>query len=122
MVAIFPILSWSDCSAVTLGNSFGLTIGILVAAWLLVLICVATYEMVRVLERRRQRIEGESRSGGFPVVVGPLSNDGPGTYLIVGVDSATSKDVRTYIEAETLANAKVKAELRGVIVTDIVRQ
>jgi hypothetical protein len=72
----------------------------------------------------RGRAPRARRAGtGFPLVpVAPLLDGGPGRYLITGVEAATSRDVKTVIEAETLANAKVKAELRGVVVTDIVKQ
>lgn len=84
-----------------------------------------------------------SRPGGFPIVtheptfpepvaaavdivgVRPeilLRDDRPGRYRILGVVAATGTDTKMYIEAESLANARVKAELRGVIVTDIVKQ
>ena len=54
-----------------------------------------------------------------PVV--PLPNDGPGRYKIIGVVAKSGTDTKMYIEPERLANAKVKAELRGVIVTDIMK-
>jgi hypothetical protein len=75
---------------------------------------------------------------GFPVVTepgaipgagemgGPLRvqdiGRGPGRYRIVGVVSATGTDIRMYVDAETPANAKVKAELKGVIVTEVEKQ
>lgn len=40
-------------------------------------------------------------------------------FRIVGVDSATHYDTSLVVEAATEANAKVKAELRGVIVTSV---
>lgn len=46
-------------------------------------------------------------------------DSGPGRYRVAGVVHQTGTDTTLYIEADTLANAKVKAELRGVIVTDI---
>jgi hypothetical protein len=47
---------------------------------------------------------------------------GPGRYRIVGVVAATGTDIRMYVDAETPANAKVKAELKGVIVTEVEKQ
>jgi hypothetical protein len=63
-------------------------------------------------------------SYGFPVVPQPVlpvdpAHDGPGRYHVIGVDRATEEDVELLIDAKTLANAKVKAELRGVVVTQI---
>lgn len=47
------------------------------------------------------------------------SEDGPGRYRVVGVDRATADDVTMDVEALSLANAKVKAELKGVVVTAV---
>ncbi len=46
----------------------------------------------------------------------------PGRFIVVGVDKATGMDTRLVIEADTAANAKVKAELKGVIVTNVLRK
>jgi hypothetical protein len=43
--------------------------------------------------------------------------DQPRTFQITGVDRSTERDVQFAIEALTEANARVKAELRNVIVT-----
>jgi len=64
------------------------------------------------------------RTYGFPVVPRPAlpvqdGQDGPGRYRIVGVDCDTGEDVELHVDALTMANAKVKAELKGVIVTQI---
>lgn len=40
-------------------------------------------------------------------------------FQIVGVDRQSGEDVRLEVDAETIANAKVKAELRGIVVTDV---
>jgi hypothetical protein len=47
--------------------------------------------------------------------------DGPGHYRIEGVDQNTKDDVTRDIHADSLANAKVKAELDGIIVTSIIK-
>ena len=86
------------------------------------------WPFVRAIRRRRAAVGIQPRiaKGGFPVITAdqpapaiPLTNDGPGRYKIIGVVASTGADTKMYIDAETLANAKVKAELRGVIVTDI---
>jgi hypothetical protein len=59
-----------------------------------------------------------SPPGGFPVLA---ETDGPGKFRITGVDQRTSLDVTDYITADSAANAKVKAELRGIVVTKIDR-
>lgn len=59
-------------------------------------------------------------SNAFPVIL-PATDpiDEAGTYRVIGVDRETSSDIELKIPAATLANAKVKAELKGVIVTRI---
>jgi hypothetical protein len=61
---------------------------------------------------------GES---GQPVPVQDIGR-GPGRYRILGVVAATGTDIQMYVSAETPANAKVKAELKGVIVTEVEKQ
>jgi hypothetical protein len=52
--------------------------------------------------------------GGFPVVA-----DGPGRYRVSGVDRESKMDTSMVVTAESADNAKVKAELEGVIVTKV---
>jgi hypothetical protein len=47
--------------------------------------------------------------------------DGPGRYRIQGVDQKTEQDTTLDIEAQSAANARIKAELRGVVVSDITK-
>lgn len=47
---------------------------------------------------------------------------GPGVYSVYGVESATSRDMKRVIDALSQANAKVKAELKGVVVTKVTFQ
>lgn len=47
--------------------------------------------------------------------------DGPGRYRIKGVDRNKKNDVIRDIEADSAANAKIKAELDGIIVTSITK-
>lgn len=86
------------------------------------------FHVLRVIRRRspKKGPRPESPNGAFPVIgdlvpVIPLSDDGPGRYRIVGVIASTGTDTKTFIEADSLANAKVKAELRGIVVTDIAK-
>jgi hypothetical protein len=65
------------------------------------------------------------RPAGFPVVtVVPEYSpptDGPGRYRVQGVNRNTEKDETLEILAESAANAKVKAELKGIVVTGITK-
>jgi hypothetical protein len=45
--------------------------------------------------------------------------DGPGRYRVAGVDKNTRADRELIVEADSRANAHVKAELDGIIVTRI---
>jgi hypothetical protein len=66
----------------------------------------------------------QNGSRGFPVRVEPLDHpteDAPGVFRVVGVDRRTGEDTLVSIAALTLANAKVKAELRGIVVTRMTR-
>ena len=64
---------------------------------------------------------------GFPVVtdapapVQPIGT-GRGRYRVAGVVAETKVDVTLHIHADSPANAKVKAELSGVVVTDVTKE
>ena len=47
--------------------------------------------------------------------------DGPGQYRIKGVNRESRDDATIEVPADSLANAKIKAELKGIIVTSITR-
>jgi hypothetical protein len=47
--------------------------------------------------------------------------DGPGRYRINGVNRATKQDATVEVDADSAANAKVKAELDGIIVTSVTK-
>ncbi len=47
--------------------------------------------------------------------------DGPGHYRIQGVDRSTKQYATRDIEADSAANAKVKAELDGIVVTAVTK-
>ena len=68
--------------------------------------------------------EEPPRAYGFPVVAQPAlpvreGEDGPGWYRVIGVVRETGEDIDLRVDAMTMANAKVKAELKGVIVTQV---
>ena len=58
----------------------------------------------------------------FPVIPAPDQQDGPGNYRVAGVDRNTRQDREIVIEAQSRANAQVKAELDGIVVTHITRE
>ena len=78
----------------------------------------------------RQAITSKStakkRADGRPVILHPtllaaLAADIPGRYRVDGVDKATGMDTTWYTEAQSAANAKVKGELQGIVVTNVNR-
>ncbi len=62
---------------------------------------------------------------GFPIPASasgaPILPDGPGQYRIQGVHRETKMDISKYIQADSAANAKVKAELDDIVVTSITK-
>jgi hypothetical protein len=51
----------------------------------------------------------------------PVQSIGPGRYRISGVDKNTRADTTWFCEADNPDNAKIKAELEGIIVTRVER-
>ena len=75
-------------------------------------LAVGVFIAVRLVVRKREA----SLPSAFPVI--PLS-DGPGDYIVRGVHKDTRADTERTIQAESRANAMVKAELEGIVVTSI---
>ena len=66
------------------------------------------------------RLSGSKRDRrAFPVV--SAEPDGPGAYRIVGVDKTSRADRELTVEAASRANAQVKAELEGIVVTNVTK-
>ena len=63
-------------------------------------------------------IRRRSETRGFPL---PAQPDGPGTYRVIGVDRETRTDKDITVEAASSDNARVKAELEGLVVTEVRR-
>ena len=59
---------------------------------------------------------GDVAPRGIPV---DLPADKPGKFRVSGVDRESGLDEVLYIDAESAPNARVKAELRGMIVTQV---
>ena len=47
--------------------------------------------------------------------------DGEGKYRVLGVDKASGMDTTWYTPASSAANAKIKGELQGIIVTEVTK-
>ena len=84
---------------------------------LLLLLLIVPGAIILVLLRARPAARRES---AFPVI--PTAEaDGPGTYRVVGVDKATRADREVTVDAASRANAQVKAELDGIVVTSVTK-
>ncbi len=72
------------------------------------------------------RTDAVSRTPGFPVIQKTLEDippsTGSGRYRIDGVDRETKLGMTFHIESDSAANAKVKAEHKGLIVTSVQKE
>ncbi len=77
-------------------------------------------------ELRKRPQVGEMPAGEADAQDGtiPLANlrSSVRTWKVSGVEKASGNDATWFIDAESRANAKVKAELKGMIVTAVVRE
>ena len=72
-------------------------------------------------ELKRQQTLNEANRNVTVLPEYSRRTDGPGRYRIQGVDQKSEQVTTIDIEAESAANAKVKAELRGVIVSAVTK-
>jgi len=61
------------------------------------------------------------RSGPAPAPAPAEDDAGPGTFRVAGVRKESQEDDEMVIEAKSSANAKVKAEMAGLVVTSVTR-
>ncbi|HEX4124819.1 MAG TPA: hypothetical protein VHY37_08850 [Tepidisphaeraceae bacterium] len=52
----------------------------------------------------------------------PQPDAGPGKFIIHGVDRQTKMDTTWHMQADSEANARVKADLEGIAVTSVQRE
>lgn len=71
---------------------------------------------VRSAIRKERHVEPE-QTHAFPVI----PDDGPGRFVVAGVDKESGMDVIEHVEAASKENARVKVELKGVVVTSVTR-
>src|SRR5687768_6406531 len=81
---------------------------------LIILAAVAAGIFVAV--RLAVRKSNASLPSAFPVI---SLADGPGNYKVRGVHKDTRADTERTIQADSRANAQVKAELEGIVVTAV---
>ena len=61
------------------------------------------------------------RSGPAPTPPAQEDEGGPGTFRVEGVRKESQEDDEMVIEAKSIANARVKAEMAGLVVTSVKR-
>ena len=66
------------------------------------------------------RLSRTKRLQAFPIAPAEPP-DGPGKYRVIGVDKSTRGDRELTLEAASRANAQVKAELEGIVVTNVTK-
>src|SRR4051812_35541525 len=71
--------------------------------------------LILLLLRAGSRRGTHINPSGFPVV------DGPGKFIVIGVDRTTRADKQITLDAASAENARVKAELEGIVVTEVRR-
>ncbi|MGA2439609.1 MAG: hypothetical protein ABSH08_01505 [Tepidisphaeraceae bacterium] len=109
---LFPILRW-----MLLAGAIGL---------LIVIIKFAVKGAIR--ETRDDAMPGLHsipHPPGFPVVTRDaqyaVPADGPGQYRIQGVHRQSKMDISKYIQADSAANAKIKAELEDIVLSSVTK-
>jgi hypothetical protein len=80
----------------------------------------------RIDKERAQPAPRQPPLRAFPVQPLPTTLDssdlvGPGRFKVTGVDRQTRMDTVWHCQAENEANARVKAELEGIVVTAVER-
>ena len=136
-----PLAAVSDDDWLQTIAVLGVIVTLVVMAALVVGVVTSRMAAFRAARQSRREAAGRGEGAyGFPVVTGAAASDGPirtgmqgpipvqevgrgpGRYRIVGVVAATGTDIQMYVNADTPANAKVKAELKGVVVTEVEKQ
>ena len=123
-------LVWTDDTTAGASRWLGILCGlVLLSSVVGLIIALITYVVKSLLAEWRPSTETNSESAVRPpslpvVTVIPdytPPTDGPGRYRIKGVHRNTKKDATVEFLAESVTNAKVKAELDGIVVTSITK-
>jgi hypothetical protein len=117
---MLPIAEIDDQARVILVQVLGYGLGAAVLIW-----CISF-----AIRSANKRINPPQTRKVFPpptslkedLMAGAGGIPGPGRFLISGVDKATGFDVTEHVVADSAANARVKAELKGVVVTEVRRE
>jgi hypothetical protein len=99
---------------------FGLIAAVAFVVWVISLGVSRGMKSASEPQVREREFTPPTADHAFPVIVEAM-RDGPGKFRVLGVDRSSGLDVTDHITADSAANAKVKAELRGIVVTRIDR-
>lgn len=125
VAAILGIVAWvnsgdprselrSDSADATVHQVLAVMIWIGIVGVVFAIVKYAT-RLMRAVEMKVPDATVVPGSQGFPVSVA----DGPGQYRVEGVHKQTKMDISKYVQADSAANAKVKAELDDIVVTSV---
>jgi hypothetical protein len=79
-------------------------------------------EFQRQQQTRASQTDGSHDYPGVTVIPDySPPTDGPGEYRIQGVNRSTREDVAINIPADSAANARIKAELNDILVTEVTK-
>jgi hypothetical protein len=92
-----------------------------VAAVAAVIIWIISFAVRSALKHRETASLSHLPPGKPPAPPLPVHPNGPGKFKVSGVDRETKLDTSWVCMADSEANARVKAELEGIIVTSIMR-
>jgi hypothetical protein len=76
------------------------------------------FKAQRILDKTYKEV---TEAKPMPPVETPAPIESDGNYRVVGVDRESGMDTTWYTTAASAANAKVKGELQGIVVTEVTR-
>lgn len=78
------------------------------------------FKAQKILDHEYKTVTKKDSAPSVAVSARDPANDS-GMYCVVGVDKASGMDTTWHVHASSAANAKVKGELQGIIVTQVTK-
>jgi hypothetical protein len=95
-------------------------VAIVLAGISLIAYMVNQFKAQRVLDHNYDAITKPDCVAPPPLPANPRHADGAGMYRVEGVDKESGMDTTWHTHASSAANAKVKGELQGIVVTSVI--